>query len=157
MPTNQQVAVNPPIERVLKDLIDSLNQSYPDSGVAYGSYYKVRLSGSRFQLRKQTPVRILLQSNTATAQITSKATYITAINVHVVNFTQSSAGNFTLYDSSAATTNERLALRVDTSENYHWTCSYPTPIQFKNGVYLINGLLSTGGSFRVELYGWQED
>ena len=156
MVTTQSI-FTPPVQDVLAELKTKFEQyPYPDSGVRYEGYYKILLSGNKYEIKPQTPYRVLVNAATSDALLTSYPTFITTISLWYSLTGLGSGEPLELGDGNVNSGNvqfEQLLIN-GTAGIFIWT--FPTPLQFRNGIYLDNGATVGTGTIRFELWGWQE-
>jgi hypothetical protein len=157
MVTNQKI-FKPSIELELAELKSKFEQApYPDSGVAYAGYFKRQLSGNRYELKPQTPYYRNFSGSLGDGILTSSPTFITAIAISAIALTgKSSTGDeLALNNANNSSSNTRFSIHmVDGSYNYIY--SFPTPLQFENGIYYDAFGGSGTGRTQVQLWGWTE-
>lgn len=157
MATTQKI-FKPDAERVLAELQSKFEQApYPDSGVQYAGYFKRQLSGNRYELKQQVPYYFAFSGGLTDGIITSTPTFITAISIWCKDLTGKSplGDELTLNNADNSASNIRFSQHIIDGTNFFFY-TFPTPLQFPNGIYYTDFNGSGTGRTQVQLWGWQE-
>lgn len=157
MPTNQSVARSPPVERLIPALLTTFSQApYPDSGVRYAKYYKVRLSGNKFDVKPQQQWTYWADQGDASEAITTMRSFVTSITMQFngITGTGTSGDIWALRNGSIA--GDRIFKGRLGDGTTNWSAMFPTPLEFPEGVFFERLGTPTGGAGTWNITGWQE-
>jgi len=147
---------------ILPDAV-SKEQLYPDSGVDYAGYFKRQIGNGRLEIFRQTPFFIEANSATADGLLTDLPSFVTTIHLYWIGVTGLSAlgDEMNLFNGAQGTSaSDAIWTHMvnNATEMTGVTQTFPTPLQFTQGIFLDNNIRSliTAGRVRLQIWGWNE-
>ena len=134
------------------------NSLYPDPGTVYKGFYKYKTGDGTWQLRRQTPFFKEHGFSTADGILQAGPCFVTTILVTwgAITGTGANGDGWEYHDSSQSTSNLRFAGRIFDGDG-QFSVTFPTPLQFPNGLFLQNSLTPAGGGVSLKIFGWVEE
>lgn len=161
MVTTQSVARNPPVERLIPELLNKFEQiDYPDAQTRWAGRYKIRISGGKYEYKPQS--RFIHNFGRSTGALltyeSGKVTMVTGFSWNQIAIAGMGVDRVTIQDASLGTTAQYWEMLINDGDVAELqTISFDPPLLFPNGVTVDNGWnAATGGSVEACIWGFTE-